>query len=388
MIRENIMVPDKQALSDVQKLCDYAEPYEVSEWLDELFVKAMRQNILWHQAHCLFYKKILKKQNFTVSQLNTVENCQTIPFIPANFFKMHEILSISKKDISLHLTSSGTSGQKSQMFFDAWSIDSARRMVDFIYLKNGWITPEVQNNYLLYAYEPEPGMKTGTTNTNIFLTSYAPAKGLFYALRRTRSGKHEFDIFGCIERLQQYEQEGLPVRILGFPAFLYFTLKRMRTLKISPLKLAQGSLVMFGGGWKGYADQSIPKEELYGWISDQLGIEDISIRQSYGSVEHSVPYIECSKHNLHCPIWSRIFVRDVKTLEPVAFGKTGFLNFITPYILSVPAQSVLMGDLGALYPGKDCGCEINTPYFKFLGRAGTSGNKSCAVAASELLKNK
>jgi hypothetical protein len=47
-----------------------------------------------------------------------------------------------------------------------------------------------------------------------------------------------------------------------------------------------------------------------------------------------------------------------------------------------------MGDMATLHEAHTCSCGLNTPYFRILGRAGISKNKSCAVAASELLKGK
>jgi hypothetical protein len=41
-----------------------------------------------------------------------------------------------------------------------------------------------------------------------------------------------------------------------------------------------------------------------------------------------------------------------------------------------------------MHEGKECGCGVETPWFEILGRAGTSKNKSCAIAAAELLKKK
>jgi hypothetical protein len=64
------------------------------------------------------------------------------------------------------------------------------------------------------------------------------------------------------------------------------------------------------------------------------------------------------------------------------------MNFITPYITSVPAISVMMGDLGVMHRANECGCGAKTPFFEVLGRAGVSQNKSCAVSASELLKKR
>lgn len=88
---------------------------------------------------------------------------------------------------------------------------------------------------------------------------------------------------------------------------------------------------------------------------------------------------------MHVPIWSRVLIRDVKTLEPLGFDKPGFLNFISPLVSSMPLHSVLMGDLAVLRDGTHCGCGITTPYFEILCRAGTSTSKSCVTTANEML---
>ena len=377
--------PEPEKFSKLQQLCEYSEPYLKNDKLDQLFIDAYKEILLWHNDNNSFYNNLLKNANFDINSINSIQDLQSVPFIHANFFKMHETLSVKKETISEHLTSSGTTGQKSQMFFDEWSILSARRMVKYIYEKNGFNTPDEEANFLLFAYEPFANFKVGTTNTNVFLTSFAKQKELFFALRAIDGG-HEFDKFGTIKKLQEYEKAGLPVRIHGFPSFMYFTLKLMKEKGIE-LKLNPNSLVMFGGGWKGYADQRIPKNELYQLINQTLGIPQERIRDSFGAVEHSIPYVECSKHRMHIPIWSRLFIRDVKTFEVLGYDKPGFLQFVTPYITSVPAISVMMGDLGVLHQDK-CECGAQTPYFEILGRAGVSKNKSCAISASELLKKK
>lgn len=381
----SLQPPEPAHLHHVQQLCETVVPYANNQELDRLFVQAFTEIIRWHSRNNRFYQALLEKEGFACDGVETIEDLHQLPFIHANFFKLHETLSVERKQIKEHLTSSGTSGQKSQMFFDTWSIDSSRRMVRFIYEQNGFNTPEQEANYLLLAYEPHAGFKVGTTNTNIFLTSFARPREIFFALRATGDG-HEFDRFGTVERLQKFADQDIPVRIHGFPSFMYFTLKLMEEMHIT-LSLHPDSLVMFGGGWKGYADQQISKERLYALINRRLGISLSRIRDAYGSVEHSIPYIECSHHRLHVPTWSRLFIRDVRTLAICEDGRPGFMNFVTPYITSVPAVSVMMGDMGMLHhPG--CPCGADTPWFEVLGRAGLSQNKSCAVSASELLKKK
>lgn len=382
---EPLLSPSSTQLHAVEKLCEIDMPYTDDPKIDTLFIEAFKEIICWHRENNSFYASLLSQEGFDLENLKSIDDLQKLPFIHANFFKMHESVSVDKEQIVEHLTSSGTSGQKSQMFFDEWSIKSARRMVQFIYNQSGFNTPDQEANYLLFAYEPLKDFKVGTTNTNIFLTSFSKPKEVFFALRQS-GGTHEFDRFGVVRKLQEYAKQDLPVRIHGFPSFTYFTLKLMQEMDIK-LQLHPDSLAMFGGGWKGYANEAISKDQLYELIHDRLGIDMSRIRDAYGSVEHSIPYIECSEHRLHVPIYSRLFIRDVKSLEVLDYREAGFMNFVTPYITSVPALSVMMGDMGVMHP-PSCPCGAKTPYFEVLGRAGVSQNKSCAVSASELLKKR
>lgn len=376
---------DYSRLQEVEKLCALKAPYAVGKDEDALFIRAMQEIVSWHQENCDFYRDYLNYHAYNPEKIRTVEDCSRIPFLHANFFKTHEVLSIPRDKVASHLTSSGTTGQKSQMFFDERSIKAGTGMIDRIMRQNDFITDEPVN-YLLYTYEPFAGGKLGTANTDMYLCNFAPANKVCYALKSTGAGGHEFDLFGVIRALQEYEAEGLPVRIFGFPSFLYFTLQRMQEMGCSKLKLSEKSLTLLGGGWKGYASKQIHKLELYRLCEEMLGIPESRCRDGFGAVEHAVPYIECENHQFHVPVWSRVFIRDVKTLEPLDYGKSGFLSFVTPYITSVPAISVMMGDLAALHSGKTCSCGIETPYFEVQGRAGSSKNKSCALAAAEFLR--
>ena len=131
----------------------------------------------------------------------------------------------------------------------------------------------------------------------------------------------------------------------------------------------------------GHADD----DEAFDLWREVTGIAPERIVETFGAVEHSIPYVGCTHHHLHAPMWSRVLVRDVRTLAPVPDGQPGFLSFLSPYITSVPAHSVVMGDLAVRHPAGSCGCGCPTPWFEVLGRAGTSSNKSCAAAAADLL---
>ncbi len=368
--------------ASIQQCCNIRTPYAASN--DHDFINAMRDIVRWHEERCDWYKQFLQQHHIVSASLLTLDDIINIPPVHANFFKYHQVTSVPQNNIVAHLTSSGTTGQKSQMFFDAFTMESARRMVDDCMAARGTISP-YPANYLVNAYEPYPGFKVGTSNTNQYLMRYATPSKTFWTLRAIGDGKHEFDIFGALAALQSYAQSDIPARIIGFPAFLHFIIERMQQMQLAPIKLPYDSWVIFGGGWKGHADKAISRVELANNIQHWLGIHPDHIVETFGAVEHCIPYVGCTHQHLHVPVWSKVVIRDVKTLQAIGYEKSGFLSFISPYITSVPAHSVVMGDLAILHPPGSCDCGNTSAWFEVLGRAGTSTNKSCAAAASELL---
>lgn len=367
-----------------EELIKYYDVYD-HDGSSEIFLQAMRDCLKHHIENNEFFANYMKDKAFSPEDIKTEADLEKIPFIHANFFKKHVVLSVPEDEIVFHATSSGTTGQKSQMFFDKDTYDFGNSMIENEFRHFAFLSDE-PTNYLLFTYEPaEISKKLGTAQTDLGLLSYAPVNDTFFALRYNGQG-HDFDVYGTISTLEEYERQGLPVRIFGFPSFLYFTVRQMKETGHRPLKLNVKSMTMLGGGWKGYADKQISKSELYAMVEEMLGIPAENCRDGYGSTEHSVPYFECPNHHFHIPVYSRMFIRDVKTLEPLPYGEAGFANFVTPHLLSVPAVSVLMGDMAVLHPAEECGCGIKTPFMEIVGRAGTTKGKSCAITASELLK--
>ncbi|MGB5822732.1 MAG: hypothetical protein WBH44_01550 [Proteocatella sp.] len=378
----DVCVPSPD-LESVQKLWAYNEPFDF-ESSQQDFIKSVQESAVYHYKHNDFYKLYLNKNKFDPETIDSIDDIIKIPFIHANFYKTHTVKTANEENIILNLTSSGTTGQKSQMFYDDFTIFASDKSADVQFAKYGLITDE-PTNFLLYSYEPAANVNVGTLRTRQMMRRYAKENELVYALKYTGK-EHEFDLFGCIEALLRFEKQGLPVRLLGFPAFLYFTLEKMREMGYPPLKLHPKSLVMMGGGWKGFVDKQLSPDEFRTYIKERLGLSHECCRESYGAVEHGVAYIDCPNHHFHVPIYSRVFIRDVKTLEVLPYGEPGFLNVVSAMNTSVPVVSLLLGDLAILHEGDSCGCGIASPWFEIIGRAGTSKNKSCAIAAAELLR--
>ncbi|SDP06469.1 Acyl-protein synthetase, LuxE [Pseudomonas arsenicoxydans] len=370
-------------LPHTDALCALAQPYCLEAVPEGLFDQAMGEISLFHCHHTPGYERWLNANGLGTQDLETLDDWSRLPPIFANYFKRHLLFGPTGEG-ALELTSSGTSGQKSRMRYDSRSMAAAQGMVSHIFRHYGWDTPDSPCNYLLLSYEPKAAITLGTAYTDQFLCRYAPVNRVAYGLRLTGTG-HEFDLFGVIRALQDFAEEGLPVRILGFPAFLSHALQHMEDTDVADLQLPAQSLVFLGGGWKTQAAQEIPLARLYGRINRQLGIDLSRCRDGYGAVEHAVPYIQCAHQHFHVPVYSKVFVRNPSDFTVQPYGRPGLLEFVSPYISSSPAHAVVMGDLATLHPGTACGCGLATDWFELHGRAGTTASRSCAMAASELL---
>ena len=106
----------------------------------------------------------------------------------------------------------------------------------------------------------------------------------------------------------------------------------------------------------------------------------------YGAVEHHILYCDCIHHHFHVPVYSRVIIRDVHSLEPVENGTPGLVNLLTPMVKATPILSVMTDDLGVLHEGGECGCGNPSPYLEILGRIGLRDIKTCAAGAAEILK--
>ena len=82
----------------------------------EIFIDHLNELTRHHYVSCDYYNSMLNALDFDQKvNYDTID----IPFLPVRLFKMHDLYSVSKKDIVKTMTSSGTSGKKvSKIFLD------------------------------------------------------------------------------------------------------------------------------------------------------------------------------------------------------------------------------------------------------------------------------
>ncbi|MEB3196935.1 MAG: acyl-protein synthase [Candidatus Sericytochromatia bacterium] len=372
------------ASTQLTALMAAAEPYELSDSKDALFLGAMREAVRHHAAASPFYQALCARHGFSPEALVVPADLAQVPWLFVNTLKHHELLSVAHDDVKLTLTSSGTTGQKSQIFFDEGSLARGLATVDRCFEAMGMVQRDQPVNYLIFAHDPAHASTRGTSYTDHYMTGFTAVQACWYALRWNQEAQDwAFDVAQTNARLEAYAEEGLPVRIIGFPAFLHRLLAWRREQGLPPLALGPASWVLTGGGWKKNEQEAIPKQVFRAEVAAALGIPEANQRDGYGLVEHGVPYLECAAHRFHVSHFARAIVRDVETLAPLPDGEAGFLNLLTPYLLSMPAISLLTSDLAIRRHG--CPCGRNTATIELHGRLGTKKNKGCAIQATQLL---
>jgi phenylacetate-coenzyme A ligase PaaK-like adenylate-forming protein len=371
-------------MDSVKRLFRLHRPYQTRQ-SDLLFVKAMRENCAWHYEHCPEYKAILDRANFKPEMIKTSADLVKIPVIPTLFFKHHEMDSRPKKKMILRVTSSGTSGQnQSKIGFDLYTILRAWEMTKhMLHYHHLWSLKPT--HFVVFGYQPHKGNNKAIAKSAWGFTFTAPALSKDYAIRWI-DGDYRVDLESIEKKLIRYAKGHHQVRSLGFPAYTFFLLKKMKEDGVH-VTLPKGSKMTLGGGWKQFYAEACSKQEFYDLAHEVLGLHESDIVEFFGAVEHPVLWTTCSRHHFHVPVYARVIIRDPDTFEELPHGQMGLINLLTPISRGAPLTSIVTDDLGILHD-EECGCGIHSPYLEIVGRVGLEDIKTCAAGADDLLKGK
>ena len=364
------------------RLFHWPDPYDTAA-TDALFTDAARECAAYHAAHCPPYRAILDAAGFSPDDLHTVDDLARIPPIPTAFLKTHRLRSMPPARTPIRATSSGTGGRASEIGLDWGACFAGLSMVLKVAAPRALVSPK-PCHYIVFGYMPRRENAMAAAKTAYGYTFLAPALSRTFALR-WENGQYVPDLDRVIRAIVKHAASPFPTRFIGFPAYTYFTLRRMDERGIR-LTLPAGSTIMLGGGWKQFWREAVDKTALYALAARVLGIPEEAIAESYGAAEHPILYCDCRNHRFHVPIYSRVLIRDVNTLEPLPPGQPGLVNLISPMIWATPLLSILTDDLGILHPGEECGCGVKSPTLELLGRAGMHEIRTCAAGAEEALR--
>ncbi|ACN16854.1 conserved hypothetical protein [Desulforapulum autotrophicum HRM2] len=365
---------------NIQSYADQVPAFQESSENDSIFLKAMQTNYNFQYEHQPYVRALAARYNFSPKDLKTAEDVYNVPPIFVETMKYHRFLSIPEDEIAMSLTSSGTGGQKTQAIFDAQGLARIQTISTRIFKDAGFCS-DLPAGYLMFSYAREEAQEIGTSWSDEQLMGCAPVREARWLLRKGNKGHFDFHPEQAARYLVELAEKG-PIRMLGFPAFIFQTLEEMdrrgMTAKVHP-----DSFVIAGGGWKNHAGTPMTQTSFSAELERRLGFSRTNVRDLYGMVEHGIPYCSCPEGHHHVPTFARIAVRHPVTLKRLDHGKEGLLQLISPWNVAQPNCSVLSTDLVRVKAG--CPCGIPGEYIASIRRGGNKKHKGCAISAQEIL---
>lgn len=369
---------NKQAIN---ALCNQ-HPFKDIPQNDQLFVEAMKTNYEQQYEKHPYLRFLAKEKGFTPDRIKDMDGVFDIPPLFVELMKEHDFCSLEPDELALTLTSSGTKGQKTKAYFDKASLNRLQQIASQIFHAMGYAS-DTPTHYFIFSYDITHAKDVGTSWSDEQMLNLAPAKSIHWLIEwDNETQSYVFDVAKWASLFMEI-CEKKPVRLLGFPAYMYqmvdYITSHHGTLKIHP-----ESFLLAGGGWKNHKGTPMTLVDFASYMEKHIGLSLYQIGDTYGLAEHGIPYCTCAKGHYHVPRYSRVQLRDPLTFDLIPSHKEGLLHLYTPYNTAHPNLSLLTTDVVTL--GKDCSCGLNGIYLKTIRRGGHKKHAGCAISALQKIK--
>jgi hypothetical protein len=148
------------------------------------------------------------------------------------------------------------------------------------------------------------------------------------------------------------------------------------------IRLKEGSLLLFGGGWKSFTGQKIQRDQLITLMSESLGLPDERILEGYSMTEISAFMLRCDYGRFHIPpfIEPAIFDEELELIE--GSDVRGVFGFLDPFATAYPGF-IVSGD-EVHYVEGECPCGLTGAAVTEIGRARYREVKGCGGIMASL----
>jgi hypothetical protein len=201
------------------------------------------------------------------------------------------------------------------------------------------------------------------------------------ALQEVVVGQKEQNYRRVIGHLERSTAEGQRVFMFGTPQ-QFKELCETIAARGDGIGLNQGSLILFGGGWKSFTGERIPRDLLLTMMSENLGLPAERIMEGYSMTEISAFTLRCDQGRFHIPpfIEPVLFDQELELLE--GSDLRGTFGFLDPLAISYPGF-IISGDEIHFVDG-ECACGLSGPAVTEIGRARHREVKGCGGIMASL----
>jgi hypothetical protein len=183
------------------------------------------------------------------------------------------------------------------------------------------------------------------------------------------------------ELMRQSTREGQKIFIFGTTQ-QYMELCELILESQQPLAFKEGSMILYGGGWKSFTGERLSREVLLGMMSESFSLPPERILEGYSMTEINAFMLSCDHGRFHIP----------PTIEPVIFDEQlepmrgsdlrGVFGFLDALATAYPGF-IISGD-DVHYVEGDCPCGLVGPAVTEIGRAQAREVKGCGGIMASL----
>ncbi len=356
-------------------------PYNGSNEAEDLFMKALKQECIFHYENNEMYRRFCDRKGFNPHKDFSVED---IPPVSVSVFKElgFKLNSVPKEDLTLALQSSATSGIPSTIVIDK---ETSKRQAKAMIKVVGEFIGKERKPFLTMDIDPRSSYRKLLGARFAAVTGYLRfANKTGYFLKADDNNVSYFDVEGIQEYVKKLDPDK-PVVVFGFTYILYQNVLQSIENSGVKIQLPKGSKIIHIGGWKKLESQKINKELFNEKLSNCFGISPVDVIDIYGFTEQmGLNYPDCECGWKHTSSYVRVIVRDPITREVLPPGKEGLLEFVTPIPHSYPGNAVLTDDIGIIDADSCCVGRAGTR-FKIVGRMKKAEVRGCGDILSQKL---
>jgi hypothetical protein len=316
----------------------------------------------YHRSRSLGYARILAALGYQPGQGS--ESVASMPWLPVRLFKEHSLKSVPDEDVHAIVTSSGTTGDVSRIFLDR-------------------ATAKLQRQFLAQTLRAV----LGSRRLPMLVIDSAPVISRGGPMSARQAGVLGMMPYGR-DHIFFLSQDGQVMtdqvrRFLvnhGRTPFLIFGFTFLVGTQLPEVALANNfdlsnGILVHTGGWKKLADQAVDNTELRRRL-EKSGLRHI--HNFYGMAEQlGTIFLEGSgTHQLYCPDFADIIVRDPETWDEAPLGVSGVIEVVSTLPSSYPGHLLLTEDVGIVH-GVDDG-DWPGKRFSVLGRLPRSEPRGCS----------
>ncbi|MBL4829140.1 MAG: acyl-protein synthetase [Aliivibrio sp.] len=348
-----------------------APPYTIrqSEKEDKLLsgLNALTEH---HYKHCQSYQNIIKG---IWGDRTTYQCIEDIPYLPVSLFKLHQLQSVPDEEVSITLTSSGTTGQNVSKILVNKETSSRQQKALASSLKHV-LGPKRLPMLIIDTADvfKNPAMMSARGAGVLGMMRYG--RDHCFSLKSDLSP--DFDaVDAFFEKI-----DGKPFFIFGFTFMVW--LNFFEKFLGRGYDLSQGILI-HSGGWKKMIEQSVDNFVFRQKFRDQYSLQ--KIYNFYGMVEQiGSIFLEGEDGFLYPPNFTDVIIRNPKTWEPCKLGEEGVIQVVSLIPESYPGHSLLTEDLGVIELINDGTDGRMGKALRILGRIKKAELRGCSdvIAAS------